>query len=164
MATDGSIIFDTKIDADGFNKGTKNMSSKAIDLKNKIAQTTREIKSLEDSLREMSNTPIRTNISAGIEKDITKAKEQLKSLYNKADEIGNSKQKDLTDLGLGTEHLDSMLSNDKEWNKVQQQITETENKLKEYEVKLKSVRSAENSTTGKDTAEYKEKTRKVNKT
>lgn len=161
MATDGSIIFDTKIDADGFNKGTKNMSSKAIDLKNKIAQTTREIKSLEDSLREMSNTPIRTNISAGIEKDITKAKEQLKSLYNKADEIGNAKQKDLTDLGLGTEHLDSILSNDKEWNKVQQQITETENKLKEYEAKLKSVRSAENSTTGKDTAEYKEKQEKL---
>lgn len=161
MATDGSIIFDTKIDADGFNKGTKNMSSKAIDLKNKIAQTTREIKSLEDSLREMANTPIKTNISAGIEKDITKAKEQLKSLYNKADEIGNSKQKDLTDLGLGTEHLDSILSNDKEWNKVQQQITESENKLKEYEAKLKSVRSAENSTTGKDTAEYKEKQEKL---
>lgn len=37
MATDGSIIFDTKIDVDGFNKGTKNMSSKAIDLKNKVA-------------------------------------------------------------------------------------------------------------------------------
>ncbi len=161
MATDGSIIFDTKIDADGFNKGTKNMSSKAIDLKNKVAQTTREIKSLEDSLKEMADTPIKTNISAGIEKDITKAKEQLKSLYNKADEIGNSKQKDLTDLGLGTEHLDSMLSNDKEWNKVQQQITETENKLKEYEAKLKSVRSAENSTTGKDTAEYKEKQEKL---
>lgn len=161
MATDGSIIFDTKIDADGFNKGTKNMSSKAIDLKNKIAQTTREIKSLEDSLREMANTPIKTNISAGIEKDITKAKEQLKSLYNKADEIGNAKQKDLADLGLGTEHLDSILSNDKEWNKVQQQITETENKLKEYEAKLKSVRSAENSTTGKDTAEYKEKQEKL---
>lgn len=161
MATDGSIIFDTKIDADGFNKGTKNMSSKAIDLKNKVAQTTREIKSLEDSLKEMADTPIKTNISAGIEKDITKAKEQLKSLYNKADEIGNSKQKDLTDLGLGTEHLDSMLSNDKEWNKVQQQITETENKLKEYEAKLKSVQSAENSTTGKDTAEYKEKQEKL---
>ncbi len=161
MATDGSIIFDTKIDVDGFNKGTKNMSSKAIDLKNKVAQTTREIKSLEDSLKEMADTPIKTNISAGIEKDITKAKEQLKSLYNKADEIGNSKQKDLTDLGLGTEHLDSMLSNDKEWNKVQQQITETENKLKEYEAKLKSVQSAENTTTGKDTAEYKEKQEKL---
>ena len=161
MATDGSIIFDTKIDVDGFNKGTKNMSSKAIDLKNKVAQTTIEIKSLEDSLKEMANTPIRTNISAGIEKDIAKAKEQLKSLYNKADEIGNSKQKDLADLGLGTEHLDSMLSNDKEWNKVQQQITETENKLKEYEAKLKSVQSAENSTTGKDTAEYKEKQEKL---
>ena len=161
MATDGSIIFDTKIDVDGFNKGTKNMSSKAIDLKNKVAQTTREIKSLQSELEEMADTHIKTNISAGIEKDIAKAKEQLKSLYAKADEIGNSKQKNLSDLGLGTEHLDSMLSNDKDWNKVQQQITETENKLKEYEAKLKSVQSAENTTTGKDTAEYKEKQEKL---
>lgn len=161
MATDGSIIFDTKIDVDGFNKGTKNLSSKVIDLKNKVNQTTREIKSLQSELEEMADTHIKTNISAGIEKDIAKAKEQLKSLYAKADEIGNSKQKDLSDLGLGTEHLDSMLSNDKDWNKVQQQITETENKLNEYETKLKSVQSAENSTTGKDTAEYKEKQEKL---
>ena len=161
MATDGSIIFDTKIDVDGFNKGTKNLSSKVIDLKNKVNQTTREIKSLQSELEEMADTPIKTNISAGIEKDIAKAKEQLKSLYAKADEIGNSKQKDLSDLGLGTEHLDSMLSNDKDWNKVQQQITETENKLNEYERKLKSVQSTENSTTGKDTAEYKEKQEKL---
>lgn len=161
MATDGSIIFDTKIDVDGFNKGTKNLSSKVIDLKNKVNQTTREIKSLQSELEEMADTHIKTNISAGIEKDIAKAKEQLKSLYAKADEIGNSKQKDLSDLGLGTEHLDSMLSNDKDWNKVQQQITETENKLNEYERKLKSVQSAENSTTGKDTAEYKEKQEKL---
>lgn len=161
MATDGSIIFDTKIDVDGFNKGTKNLSSKVIDLKNKVNQTTREIRSLQSELEEMADTHIKTNISNGIEKDIAKAKEQLKSLYAKADEIGNSKQKDLSDLGLGTEHLDSMLSNDKDWNKVQQQITETENKLNEYETKLKSVQSAENSTTGKDTAEYKEKQEKL---
>jgi len=161
MATDGSIIFDTKIDVDGFNKGTKNLSSKVIDLKNKVNQTTREIRSLQSELEEMADTHIKTNISNGIEKDIAKAKEQLKSLYAKADEIGNSKQKNLSDLGLGTEHLDSMLSNDKDWNKVQQQITETENKLNEYETKLKSVQSAENSTTGKDTAEYKEKQEKL---
>ncbi len=54
-----------------------------------------------------------------------------------------------------------MLSQDENWNKVQKQIEDTEAKLQRYERELKQVKSAESNVTGKDTAEYAEKKKKL---
>ena len=130
MAVDGSIVFNTKMDTDGISKGTKEISSKMLDLKNKISNTESEIASLRQELEKMADTPINTNAAANLEKDIAKAKSQLRSLYEQADQIGNTKQSDLTSMGFDTKYLDAMLAQDSSWQKVQKQIDETEAKLK----------------------------------
>lgn len=161
MPVDGSLIFNTKIDSDGFSKGTKEITSKVIELKNKISATEDEITSLRQELEKMADTPIKSNATEKLEKDIEKAKTQLRALYEEADRIGNSKQSDLTSMGFGTEYLDDMLAQDKNWQKVQTQIDETEAKLQSYERELNQVKSAESQVTGKDTAEYKKKAQKL---
>lgn len=161
MPVDGSLIFNTKMDTSGFSKGTKQISSKVVELKNKISASESEIANLRQELEKMADTPIKSNVTEKLEKDIVKAKNQLKSLYAEADRIGNAKQSNLTSMGFGTEYLDDMLSQDTGWQKVQKQIDETEAKLQEYERELKQVKASESKFTGKDTAEYAKKKRKL---
>ena len=161
MASDGSLTFNTKLDVNGFNKGVKQISSKMIDLKNKVSQTEREIASLTKELKEMADTPIKSNASEKLEKDIAKTKSQLRAFYEEADKIGNSKQTDLESMGLGTDYLDDILSKDTSWQKVQKDIDKTEAALRRYEQELKQVREAEASITGKDTDEYAQKREKL---
>lgn len=159
MAYDGSIIFNTKIDGKGFESGTKNLSSKMIELKNKIVTTENEISALRQELEKMADIPIKTNVAVKLEKDIAKTKSQLNSLYNQADKIGDGIQSDLQDLGLGLEYLDDMLAQNKSWQKVQAEIDKTEAKLEEYKQKLREVSATQIS--GKDTAEYQKKQQKL---
>lgn len=161
MTTDGSLIFDTKMNTDGIAKGTKKISSKVVELKNKISASENEIANLRQELEAMANTPIKSNATEKLEKDIAKAKTQLRSLYEEADRIGNAKQSDLKSMGFGTEYLDDMLAQDKSWQKVQSQIEETETKLHSYEQELQNVKNAESQITGKDTVEYKKKQQKL---
>ena len=70
MAADGSLIFNTKIDESGFDKGTKNLSSKVVDLKNKIQSTEAEIKNLQAELEKTGNTKVKPKIADDIKKDI----------------------------------------------------------------------------------------------
>lgn len=155
VAVDGSIVFDTAIKTEGFEKGTKNISAKALDLQAKLRKTAVEINNTKKDLEDMAKTPIKSKATESIEKNIAKTKEKIKSLYNEADNIGNTKQADLQDMGFGDEHLDEILAQDTAWQKVQSQITATERKLSEYESQLKQVKNAEKDTTGADTAEYK---------
>lgn len=161
MAVDGILRFDTKIDTDGFSSGTKEISSKMLDLKNKIGKTESEISSLQQELEELANTPVKSSTVTNLEKDIAKAKAELSSLYGQADLIGDTKQADLEGMGLGTDYLDNMLEQDTNWQKIQQQITETEAKLQSYEQELKNVRESESEVSGKDTAEYQRKQQKL---
>lgn len=161
MAVDGILRFDTKIDTDGFSSGTKEISSKMLDLKNKIEKTESEISSLQQELEELANTPVKSSTVTNLEKDIAKAKAELSSLYGQADLIGDTKQADLESMGLGTDYLDNMLEQDTNWQKIQQQITETEAKLQSYEQELKNVRESESEVSGKDTAEYQRKQQKL---
>lgn len=170
MAVDGSIVFNTKIDNSDYNKtinafgkGLTGVSSKVVELNNKISQTEREIASLTAELKQMADTPIKSNAAEKLEKDVAKTKSQLKSLYEQADKIGNAKQNELTSMGFDTKHLDDMLARDSSWQKVQQQIDETEAKLQSYERELKQVHAAESQVTGKDTAEYQQKKQKLEK-
>ena len=161
MAVDGSLVFNTKIDTDGFEKDADKVSSKFVNLKNKIANTEAEISRLTQELEEMANTPIDSGITKKLERDIEKAKIKLNELYAEADRIGDSKKTDLTDMGVGTEHLDEILGRDESWLKVQSQIDSAEAKLRQYETELRKVKTAENQDTGKDTAEYRKKQQRI---
>lgn len=165
---DGSIVFNTKIDDSDYNKainsfgkGLTGVSSKVIDLQNKISKTEREVVSLTAELEKMADTPVKSDATEKLEKDIEKAKSELRSLYEEADRIGDAIQSDLTSMGFGTEYLDDMLSQNKDWAKVQKQIDATESKLESYERELKQVKATETELTGKDTEEYAKKQQKL---
>lgn len=161
MAADGSLIFNTKMDTSGFDKGTKQLSSKMLDLKNKVKTTENQMSSLQEELKNLSNTEVKTKISEQLERDIAKSKEKLKSLYAEADKIGDSKKNDLISMGFGTEHLDDILSQDKSWQKVQADIDKAEEALDRYEAELKRVRATESQIDPTSTAEYKTKEQKL---
>lgn len=161
MANDGSLIFNTKIDTNGFENDADKVSSKFVKLKNSIANTEAEISRLTQELEEMANTPVDSGIGKKLERDIERAKIKLNQLYAEADRIGNAKQANLAEMGLGTENLDEILGRDDNWQKVQSQIDSAEAKLRQYEAELQKVRNAEANTSGKDTAEYKKKQQRI---
>lgn len=157
MAVDGSLIFNTKMDTSGFDKGVKELSSKVLELKNKLKSTETQISSLQEELENLSNTEVKTKISEQIEKDAARAKEKLNSFYAEADKIGDAKKNELVSMGFGTEHLDNILAQDKNWQKVQSDIENAEKALNQYESELKRVRAAESKIDPKSTADYKAK-------
>lgn len=161
MAVDGVLRFSTKIDADGFIKGTDKLSSKAIELKNKISAAEREVKNLTKELEQMADTPIKSDAIASLEKQVDKAKSKFNELTGKADELFNKVRSEQISMGFGDSHLDEILAENKEWQKLQEQITEADSALLRYERELESAKATESQITGKDTAEYAQKKQKI---
>ena len=161
MAVDGELIFSTKIDADGFIKGTDKLSSKAVELKYKISATEREVENLTKELEKMANTNVKSKTVENLEKQVVKAKSNLNSLYAKADRIGDTKKAELTNMGLDTKYLDDMLGRDESWQKIQQKIADAEAELNRYERELKNVQTVESKVSGANTAEYAQKKQKI---
>lgn len=161
MAADGSLIFNTKMDVNGFNRGINKISSKAIDLKNKIKVTENQISSLQKELNKMENTPFKSDAATKLEREVAKAKESLNTLYAEADKIGDSVKQNLEETGFTLEHLDDILASNKGWQKVQSQIDVAEQKLEKYERELRSVNAVDSQVNVKETAAYTEKSQKL---
>lgn len=160
MAVDGSLIFNTKIDDDGFNKGTKGMSSKVVDLKNKISSTEAAIKNLKAEMEKTANTKVKTKVAEGLEKDIAKAKERLSDFYAEADRIGDVKQAELKELGFSDDYLDKALEQDKAWQQIQEKIDKAEAQVQRYKNALEQANAVAPLT--KDTAEFQQKEQRLN--
>ncbi len=160
LAVDGSLIFDTKIDADGFNKGTKELSSKTIDLKNKISATEAAIKNLKNELAKTGDVKVKTKVAEKLESDLAKAKQRLSDFYVEADRIGDAKQAELSGLGFDDEYLDKALEQDKAWQQIQDKISKAEQQVARYEKALEQANNA--APLGKDTAEFQKKEQRLN--
>ena len=100
MPVDGSLIFNTKIDTDGFSKGEKDISSKALDLKNKISATEAAVKNLREELEKTGNTKVKTKVAESLEKDIAKADTKLQALRQKAIGMYDARVAELRATGL----------------------------------------------------------------
>lgn len=159
MAVDGSLIFNTKIDTDGFDKGTKDVSSKVADLKNKISSTDAAVKNLQAELKKTANTKVKTKVAEGLERDLAKAKEQLREYYAEADRIGDAKQAELKDLGFNDAYLDKALAQDKAWQQVQEKIAKAETQAKRYAKALEQANAA--APFAKDTADFQKKQQRL---
>lgn len=157
--TDGSLIFDTKFDSSGMEKGTKKVSSKVVELKNKIADTTAVIKNLQEELEKTGNTKVKTKTVENLESKIEKTRLKLFDLNDEADRIGDTKQSELSDLGFSDDYLDDILAQDEAWQKVQKQIEQTESALSSYGRQLQSATDSAPLT--KDTAEYQNKQQRL---
>ena len=160
---DGNLVFNTKIDDTGVNKGTDKISSKMVDLKYKISATEREVAKLTKDLEKLGSTKIKSKAVEDLERKVVKAKDKVNSLYSEADKIGNAKQAEFESMGFdpNTKHFDDVLARDDNWQKIQQQISDAEAELSKYERELKNVQATENGISGKDTAEYAEKKNKI---
>ena len=159
MAVDGNLVFKTKIDSDGFTKGTKELSSKTIELQNKIAAAESEVKNLRAELEALGNAKVKPKVAEGLEADIDKAQSKLNQLDRRADEIINKKRSDFGISYNDDATLQDFLNKDSQWKKLQSEITATEEKLQSYKARLAEVnRSAP---MGSETAEYAQKQAKL---
>lgn len=157
---DGNLVFNTKIDEHGFDKGAKNLSSKTLDIKNKIAETIQVIKNLQEELEKTANTKVKTKTAESIERDIAKAQEKLNELDAQADRIIDKKRSDFGISVNDDSTLEYFLKQDKEWSKLQDKIAATESQLSRYNANLRKVN--ESAPLAKDTAEYKQKEQRLN--
>ena len=160
---DGSLNFNTKIDTNGFDKGSKNITSKALELQRKIKSTETEIKNLTKSLNEMSGTKVETNSVKKLTSDIEKADQKLADLYAQSHKMEDTKLSDLSSLGFDVNGDDAyaILEQDKAFQKLQQEIAKTETTLSEYEAKLKDIKANGGVVNAEETEEYKKKQQKL---
>lgn len=158
MAADGNLIFNTKIDESGFNKGTKDLSSKVIDIKNKISSTEAQVKNLKAELERTGDVKVKTKAAEAIEKDLAKANEKVRNYAAQSDEIINKIKADLGDM-YNDGALEYLLNQNTEWGKLQEKISKAWAEVEKYKKELEQVNAAAPLT--KDTAEYKQKEQKV---
>ncbi len=160
MAVDGSIIFNTKIDVEGFDKGTKQLSSRAINLKNKISETERAIARLTSELNKLANTDVKSKTVESLEKSVESAKIRLSELEGKAENIFQNTRADLFDMGFDDSHLDSILEQNQEWKKLQEEIAKADEELLKYQRDLQQANATEK-ISGASTQEYADKREKL---
>ena len=163
MAVDGNLVFNTKIDTEGFTKGTKQLSSKTLDLKNKISSTEAAVKNLKAELEKTGNVKVKPKIAESLEKDIAKADSRLMDLRKRAIGMYDSRVSDLRSAGItkGVEDAaERALEQDSAYQKLIADIEKAETQLRKYEAELERVNSA--APLGKDTAEYQQKEQRLN--
>ena len=161
---DGSLIFNTKIDPGGFIRDSKNLSSKLIDIKNKVHDTEAPIRELTRELEKMANTPIRSDAAKNLEREISKAQQKLNALDEQLSNIKGAKIESLQSSGFTgnvEKAADIGLQSDTHYQKLSQSAEEYESKLRALRAELERVKAAESNMTGADTAEYKEKQAKL---
>lgn len=160
---DGSLNFNTKIDTNGFDKGSKNITSKALELQRKIKSTETEIKNLTKSLNELSGTKVETNSVKNLTSDIEKAEQKLSELYAQSHKMEDAKLSDLSSMGFDVNGDDvyAILEQDVAFQKLQQEIAKAETTLSEYEAKLKDIKANGGVVNAEETEEYKKKQQKL---
>lgn len=158
MATDGTLRFNTKIDASGFDQGTKKLSSKVIDLKNKIQSTETEIKNLKAELEKTGDVKVKTKTAESIEKDLAKANEKVRNYSARQDEIIQETKNNLGSL-YDDQSLEYLLKQNSEWVKLDKEINQTWADVEKYKRVLEQVNAA--APLAKDTAEYQNKEQKL---
>lgn len=158
---DASLIFDTKIDADGFVQGLKGLSSKTIDLKNKIHDTEGQIKSLRAELEKMANTPIKSDAAKNLEKEISKVQEKLRETDSQLSSMMSQKVESNMSLGFSRDEAikaaETSLSVDAQYQKLTQAAENYDAKLQRLQASLKQVNAAQAGIKGSDTSEYQKK-------
>lgn len=180
---DGSLKFDTKIDTDGFEKGTKTLkerldsvveslrktgtetadafsgetTSKVIDLNNKIEETERKAEALREEMQKLASTPFVSKDAEKLSAEVEKTKQELFALIDAQKQYVEAQQRDQAELGLpvqSRETIEAGLAGSKEWEKLSEQIEKTGNKLIAYRSQLEGVQAVDAKVTATGTDEY----------
>lgn len=184
---DGSLVFDTKIDTDGFENGTKSLktslerfntvlhntgteisktfgrSSKVTDLNIKIQQTEDDIRSLRLEMEQIANAKFVSNMFSDMQQQAEKTENKLRELLDQRERLEDGIRANVISLGLPESSAQSMFGADDEWKKLTAQIDLTEQSLSRYERELEKIRQRDASIDTTQTAEYRKRQQEVDK-
>ena len=144
---DGTVKIDTKIDHGGFLKGFQKMSAQSQKLKNSISETTQQIDKLQKELNELQNAPLESTAINNMSAQCDTLDKKLLDLLNKREQLELDTANTMGGIGSAAipnqASLDSLMQNNKEWQKITAEINKTDAALTKYEKKLEQARATE---------------------
>lgn len=144
---DGTVKIDTKIDHGGVLKGFQKMSSQSKKLTNDISETTQQIDKLQKELNELQNAPLESTAINNMSSQCDTLDKKLLDLLNKREQLEMSTANTMGGIGSAAipnqAALDSLMENNKEWQKITAEINKTDAALTKYEKKLEQAKATE---------------------
>ena len=144
---DGTVKIDTKIDHGGFLKGFQKMSAQSQKLKNSISETTQQIDKLQKELNELQNAPLESTAINNMSAQCDTLDKKLLDLLNKREQLELDTANTMGGIGSAAipnqAALDSLMQNNKEWQKITAEINKTDAALTQYEKKLEQAKATE---------------------
>ena len=144
---DGTVKIDTKIDHGGFLKGFQKMSAQSQKLKNSISETTQQIDKLQKELNELQNAPLESTAINNMSAQCDTLDKKLLDLLNKREQLELDTANTMGGIGSAAipnqAALDSLMQNNKEWQKITAEINKTDAALTKYEKKLEQAKATE---------------------
>ena len=144
---DGTVKIDTKIDHGGFLKGFQKMSAQSQKLKNSISETTQQIDKLQKELNELQNAPLESTAINNMSAQCDTLDKKLLDLLNKREQLELDTANTMGGIGSAAipnqASLDSLMQNNKEWQKITAEINKTDAALTKYEKKLEQAKATE---------------------
>lgn len=144
---DGTVKIDTKIDHGGVLKGFQKMSSQSKKLTNDISETTQQIDKLQNELNELQNAPLESTAINNMSAQCDTLGKKLIDLLNKREQLETSTANTMGGVGSAAipnqAALDSLMENNKEWQKITAEINKTDAALTKYEKKLEQAKATE---------------------
>lgn len=144
---DGTVKIDTKIDHGGFLKGFQKMSAQSQKLKNSISETTQQIDKLQKEVNELQNAPLESTAINNMSAQCDTLDKKLLDLLNKREQLELDTANTMGGIGSAAipnqAALDSLMQNNKEWQKITAEINKTDAALTQYEKKLEQAKATE---------------------
>ena len=144
---DGRVILDTKIDSGGFLKGFRKMSSQAQKLKNSISETTAQIDKLQQEIKDLQSAPLESASIASMTAQCEELDKKLLDLLNRREQLESDTANTMGGVGSialpNQAALESLMQNNKEWQKITAEINKTDTALTKYEKKLEQANATE---------------------
>lgn len=144
---DGTVKIDTKIDHGGFLKGFQKMSAQSQKLKNSISETTQQIDKLQKEVNELQNAPLESTAINNMSAQCDTLDKKLLDLLNKREQLELDTANTMGGIGSAAipnqASLDSLMQNNKEWQKITAEINKTDAALTQYEKKLEQAKATE---------------------
>ena len=144
---DGTVKIDTKIDHGGFLKGFQKMSAQSQKLKNSISETTQQIDKLQKEVNELQNAPLESTAINNMSAQCDTLDKKLLDLLNKREQLELDTANTMGGIGSAAipnqAALDSLMQNNKEWQKITAEINKTDAALTKYEKKLEQAKATE---------------------
>ena len=190
MPVDGSLIFDTGIDTDGFEQdakklersadslgrsveqhakefsdafridGAKKMNSQILKLQNSIKQSQAKIMRLRTELVELENTPVNAKQIENAQEKVREYEQAFFDLLNQREAFEEEFKQGLPEF-VTRKEAQEIVENSREWQKMTTQIDKAEKRLEKYEKRLENVLAKEEDPRG--TAAYKNRQEQIQK-